>query len=230
MGLALQNIVPWGRSLHEYTQMFQLEARDLAGMILDCGSGPASFNAEATHQGCSVISCDPIYQFAAEAIAQRIQETYDLIVSGVEAHRDAYLWNVIRSPQHLGEVRLQAMEQFLADFPLGQASGRYCTDALPSLSFGDRQFDLALCSHLLFSYSDHLSLAFHQAAIAELLRVAAEVRIFPVLTLDGRRSTWLDPVMESCAHQGHAVSLEKVSYEFQRGGNEMLRVSRAVTP
>lgn len=230
MGLTLQNIVPWGRSLHEYTQMFQLEARDLARAILDCGSGPASFNAEATRQGCSVMSCDPIYQFGAEAIAQRIQETYDVIVSGVEAHRDAYVWDAIRSPQHLGEVRLQAMERFLADFPLGQAAGRYRTDALPSLSFGDRQFDLALCSHLLFSYSDHLPLAFHQAAIAELLRVAAEVRIFPVLTLDGRRSPWLDPVIESCAQQGYAVSLKKVSYEFQRGGNEMLRLSRAGTP
>ena len=43
----------------------------------------------------------------------------------------------------------------------------------------DDSFDLALCSHLLFLYTDHLDAAFHIAAVQELLRVAGEVRIFP---------------------------------------------------
>ncbi len=48
MGLKLENVVPWGRSLAEYICMFDLCPSDLQGYILDCGGGPASFNAELT--------------------------------------------------------------------------------------------------------------------------------------------------------------------------------------
>ena len=48
---------------------------------------------------------------------------------------------------------------------------------------------MALCSHLLFLYSDHLDAAFHRAAIRDLCRVAGEVRIFPLLALGGRVAT-----------------------------------------
>ncbi len=76
MGFKLESIVPWGRSLEEYLRMFDLTDDDLKLKLLDCASGPASFNAEMTRKGYKVISCDPIYQFPADAIAQRIQETY----------------------------------------------------------------------------------------------------------------------------------------------------------
>ena len=45
--------------------------------------------------------------------------------------------------------------------------------------FADREFDLALCSHLLFLYSEQLTADFHLASIRELCRVAGEVRVFP---------------------------------------------------
>lgn len=48
---------------------------------------------------------------------------------------------------------------------------------LSQFPFSDNEFDLALCSHLLFTYSDLLSLEFHLEAIAELLRVARNVAI-----------------------------------------------------
>ena len=53
------------------------------------------------------------------------------------------------------------------------------TASLPKLPFEDGQFDIAVCSHLLFLYSNQLSLDFHLASIEELLRVAAEVQGFP---------------------------------------------------
>lgn len=46
-----------------------------------------------------------------------------------------------------------------------------------------RSFDLAVCSHLLFLYSEHLSEDFHVESIKELCRVAGEARIFPLLEL-----------------------------------------------
>lgn len=95
MGIKLETIVPWGRSLSEYIAMFNLTPTDLKRQILDCGGGPASFNAEMTRQDYFVISCDPIYQFNADEISQRIQQTYPQIINGVTASRDSYVWDAI---------------------------------------------------------------------------------------------------------------------------------------
>ncbi len=74
---------------------------------------------------------------------------------------------------------MEAMEEFLRDFEQGQDEGRYLRCELPQLPLADGQFDLALCSHLLFTYSGQLSCEFHCQAILEMCRVAGEVRVFP---------------------------------------------------
>jgi hypothetical protein len=79
----------------------------------------------------------------------------------------------------------------------------------------------------LFLYTEQLTEPFHVAAVRELCRVAREVRIFPLLALGGERSAHIDPVMEAMRHDGHDVSLVTVPYEFQRGGNQMLRIRQA---
>ncbi|MEB3336657.1 MAG: SAM-dependent methyltransferase [Leptolyngbyaceae bacterium] len=224
MGLKLESVVPWGRSLKEYICMFALTPTDLQSRILDCAGGPASFNAEMIQQGYSVISCDPIYQFTVSDIAQRIQQTYPVIVEGVTTHQEKYVWQEIKSPTELGQVRMNAMTQFLDDFPLGLEQGRYRTASLPVLDFQPRQFDLALCSHFLFTYSEHLSYDFHREAIATLCQVATEVRIFPLLTLSGEISPYLQPLIEHLTKQGYLVTIQSVLYEFQKGGNQMLQI------
>jgi hypothetical protein len=54
--------------------MFALTDQDLAGAILGCGNGPASFNAEAASLGRRVVSCDPIYTFSAGEIERRVSK------------------------------------------------------------------------------------------------------------------------------------------------------------
>jgi hypothetical protein len=49
------------------------------------------------------------------------------------------------------------MKIFLDDYKAGRAEGRHLVAALPELPFNDREFDLCLCSHLLFLYSAQLS-------------------------------------------------------------------------
>ncbi|MBC6454720.1 MAG: SAM-dependent methyltransferase [Hormoscilla sp. SP5CHS1] len=226
MGLKLDNVVPWGRSHAEYQRMFDITIPELELKILDCGGGPASFNASMTRRGYNnVISCDPVYQFSAEEIARRIQATYSVIVEGVNANRDKYVWQgSIASPTQLGKVRMAAMQQFLADFTEGKKLGRYVTAELPVLPFDRGQFDLALCSHLLFLYSDQLDAAFHFHAILELCRVAREVRIFPLLDISGEHSPHLSGAIRELRQQGYRVEIRQVDYEFQRGGNQMLRI------
>lgn len=212
--------------MQKYVRMFDLKSDDLKLKILDCGGGPASFNAEMTQQGYSVISCDPIYQVTATEIARRVQETYQTIIDGTKINYDRFVWQDIQSPEELGKVRMTAMNKFIADFPLGLQQGRYKTEALPNLSFNSHQFDLALCSHFLFTYSDNLSLDFHVAAISEMCRVAKEVRIFPLLVqFSGEISPWLQPVIDEMQKQGYKVETQQVAYEFQKGGDRLLRIS-----
>ena len=53
--------------------MFALEEKELGGRILDCGAGPASFNAELTEKGGAVVSCDPLYECSVCSIEDHIQ-------------------------------------------------------------------------------------------------------------------------------------------------------------
>jgi hypothetical protein len=226
MSITLDQVVPWGRSLAEYQRMFDMSELDLSANILGCGDGPASFNAEMTALGRSVISCDPIYAFSKQQIAQRVRDTYDSIIEQVRLKAENYVWSDFRDPDDLGRHRLATMRAFLADFDAGRDAGRYLPDALPALSFADDQFDLALCSHLLFLYSEQLSLEFHVAAIRELCRVAREVRIFPLLALDCRRSAHVAPVQEQLRNAGCVAEIVRVPYEFQAGGDQMMRIYR----
>lgn len=204
--------------------MFDLSTRDLSGRILDCAAGPASFNAEMTAEGRSVVSCDPLYGFTAGEIQGRIEETYEVVMAGVEANRDRYVWNDIGSPARLGEVRMRAMRRFLEDFPQGFREGRYRPDGLPALGFGNDAFDLALCSHFLFTYSEQLSADLHLAAVEEMCRVACGARVFPLLNYDGEPSPRLRPLLNELRARGYRAETRRVPYEFQVGGNRVLCV------
>jgi hypothetical protein len=225
MPFTLDRVVPWGRSFDEYARMFRLTEAELSGRLLGCGDGPASFNAEATARGCRVVSCDPIYEAPAGAIEQRVRETCDQILDQVRRNQADFVWTTIPSPEALGEIRMSAMRRFLQDYPAGRTAGRYVTAALPKLPFRDNAFDLALCSHFLFLYSQQLSLEFHGEAAAELCRVAREVRIFPLFELGGRESDHVRPIIEQLQRDGCRVRREKVAYEFQRGGDTALFIS-----
>ncbi len=208
--------------------MVDLSSQDLDGKILDCAASPASFNAEATQQGYRDTSCDPIYRFTVEEISNRIDETYDTVVTGAKANLDRYVWEEIGSPEHMGEARMAAMRRFLEDFPTGLEKGCYRADELPSLGFGDGEFDLALSSHFLFTYSEQLSADFHVAAIEEMCRVADKVRVFPLLNYDGKPSRLLHPVASELRARGYRIETQRVSYEFQKGGNRLLSVAREI--
>lgn len=129
------------------------------------------------------------------------------------------------SGEELGRVRVEAMNAFLADYPSGVQEGRYQEASLPALLFAENIFDIALCSHFLFLYSEQLDEDFHLQSIKELCRVAAEARIFPLLELGAERSRHLDQVTARLEQAGYKVTVERVGYEFQRGGNEMPRVA-----
>ncbi|HKV05645.1 MAG TPA: class I SAM-dependent methyltransferase [Candidatus Acidoferrales bacterium] len=226
MARILDNVVPWGRSLGEYAVMFDLSPADMKTKILDCGGGPASFTAEIHGRGGHAVACDPSYAFPAGDIRRRVGEVYETMVKSAELHRERFVWKEIESPEHLGRLRMDAMNRFLDDFPAGISEGRYRVAELPSLPFPDREFDLAVCSHFLFTYSDLFPLEFHVECVRELCRVAHEARIFPLLPNFGtEHSPHLSALTRLLAAEGYRCEVVRVPHEFQKGGNEMLRVA-----
>jgi hypothetical protein len=224
MTCTINNIYPWGRTFDEYRRMFALSDADLDGRILGCADGPAAFNATMHQMGRRVVSVDPLYQFSAEEIRARVEATHPLMVARTTDDRDRFVWDDIASPAALGERRLGAMRAFIADYEQGRRDGRYLVGSLPTIDLPDDSFDLALCSHYLFLYSADVSYEAHRAGIHEMCRLAREVRIFPLLDMEAKRSKHLQPVLDRLRRDRLTATIERVPYEFLRGANEMLRV------
>jgi hypothetical protein len=220
MPIHYENIVPWGRAYIEYVHMFDLKPDFLSKKVLGCGDGPAAFNSVGNAFGGNITSIDPIFSLSKKDIEKRINETFGEVINQTKLNADKFNWEMYGSVEALGKIRMKSMLQFLNDFEEGLEEGRYIAAELPNLPFADNAFDLALCSHFLFLYSDHLDFDFHLKAIDEMLRVASEVRIFPVVDLNANRSVHLDAVLEKYPNS----ELVKVNYEFQKGGMQMLKI------
>jgi len=225
MPIEYKNVVPWGRRFDEYCQMFDLTESDLKKSIISCGDGPASFNFEATQKGYSVTSIDPIYFFTKEQIQRRIDETYTIVLEETYKNKDYFIWKNIKDVDALGKLRMEAMQLFLDDFDKGLREKRYIPGELPYLNFQDAQFDIAICSHFLFLYSDNLSFDFHIQSIEEMLKVANEVRVFPIIDMNLTTSKYYIPTVQYFQNKHLKVSEIEVGYEFQKGGNKMLSIS-----
>lgn len=204
--------------------MFNLDDEDLNGTILGCADGPAGFNAEMNRRGRLVISCDPIYSLTKQQLKAQIKHASAVISEQTRKNMGNFVWSSIGSIEELCDIRTAAMRKFLDDYEQGKEQGRYIVAELPSLPFDKGAFDIALCSHFLFLYSDRLSLDFHHKSILQLCRVADEVRVFPLIDLDLKPSPYVQPIASGLEKDGFMVSIERVDYEFQRGGNEMLRI------
>jgi hypothetical protein len=222
--MQLSEVVPWGRTCAEYRAMFALTDDLVDRRIVDCAAGPSSFTAEWTAAGGHVAACDPLYAFDAESIHRRFEATVDTVMDQVRARLDSWVWTFHSDPDALLAARRRAMTLFSEDFAAGLLAKRYVQGSLPQLPFASQSFDIALCSHFLFLYSEQFSGDFHTASVREMCRVAREVRIFPLLTNQQVRSPHVDAVRALAHGLGHTTFIQQVAYELQRGGNEMLVV------
>ena len=156
------------RSFEEYEAFFGLAPGDLAGTVLDCSAGASGFAATANARGGRVTAVDPAYGQAAEPLGAAAEAA---LVEGeaiLAEHADRYLWSWYGGLERHHQIRRAALAEFLAD--LRRHPEAYVAGGLPDLPFEDGAFDLALCSHLLFTWSNVLDEAWHEAALLELLR------------------------------------------------------------
>jgi hypothetical protein len=138
-----------------------------------------------------------------------------------------FRWDSFPNPEAMGQARMQAMQTFLADYEAGKAAGRYIEASLPSIPAPDDAFDLALCSHYLFLYSDQVDEATHLASLLELCRLAPDVRIFPLHDLANQPSRHLAPIIATLEGRGYAVEKRSVRYHFRTDDHWMLQIRRA---
>ena len=222
--MKLGNVVPWGRNLQEYKNMFLLTDEDLfTKTILSCGDGPASFNNEATKIGAKITSIDPIYQFSKDNIQQRINETKDIIIKEITKNKNNFIWKNFRDINQLIELRLKAMQEFLDDFEDGKKENRYIYQELPNLTFQPNSFDIVLSSHFLFLYSNHFDFEFHKNSILNMCKIAkSEVRIFPIYDLENKKSQHLKPILDILEQKKYKTNITRTNYEFQKGVDELL--------
>lgn len=221
----LGGVAPWGRRFDEYEAFLALKNIASGASILDAGGGPSSFAAEAAAQGFDVTASDPIYAISGDDIRRRFDEAAVAMRAGMRLASYRFRWNFYGSEERVHQRRRDALELFLADYGRYGAR-RYVPASLPELPFADNEFALALSSHFLFLYGDELDGALHMAAVRELLRVAREVRIFPLINLDGRPSSHLPVVIRDLERGGFEPELVSVPFEFQIGATQMLRVRK----
>lgn len=220
MAFELEKIVPWGRNLEEYKLMFNLSEVDLKMKIAGFGDGPASFNMESTLAGYDVTSYDPIYGFSKDEIKKRIEDTSEIVIKQMEINHNNYLWDKIKDIKELKDLRMSAMNKFLEDYESGKKEKRYICHELPNkIKKEDSTYEIGLSSHFLLMYTS-LGYDFHIKAIEEMLRVCEEVRIFPIVDLDGKESDLSTKVIKYF-NKKYVVKIIKTEYEFQKGDNKL---------
>jgi hypothetical protein len=211
------------RSAAEYRAMFGLTPADLAvPAVLDCCAGGSSFAAETAGR---VVAADPAYALDQHDLAGRVRASLREGDQIILEHAGDFDWSWYRTRAARTQLRAAAAERFLAD--IRARPGRYIAAALPRLPLTTAGFDLVLCSHLLFTWSDLLDADWHHNALAELARVARrEVRVYPtVVQGTGHPVAFLDDLRAALHADGSRTRLQEVPYRFQRNADQMLVIT-----
>lgn len=224
MSLELDDYLITGRTFKEYAAFFDLDIKTLQRIhILDCPSGASSFVAEAKKYGIDAQGCDILYRYDVDSLRLQGEKSIEKIYADTSWAFDNDL-SFYHSIENHKKYRTSALKTFCADFN----SVDYRFAELPKLPYADKSFDLVLSSHLLFVYDDRLDFAFHKASIEEMLRVAKEVRLFPLVDYKNSRVDEVEnfsPFVYKIAEFFDA-EIVKVEFEFQKNANYMMKIKK----
>ncbi|ULT59477.1 class I SAM-dependent methyltransferase [Neobacillus drentensis] len=224
--LDLERIIFIGRTFEEYLDMFSLSVAELKGKrILDCPAGACSFTAVGNALGLNITAADIAYYHSNEDLYVKGIQDVEHAMEQMEIAKTNFIWDYFNDIEGLRKHRLRALNHCAKD--MRQSSERYVPVTLPSLPFKDGEFDVLLSAHFLFMYADRLDYEFHINTLDELLRVTKEeIRIFPLVDLEGKRYEHLDKIISYLTETGCSVEEVKVPYEFQVNANSMLKINK----
>jgi hypothetical protein len=223
--LDLKNIALIGRTFEEYYRMFDLGNLPANENILDVASGVSSFCAEASLKGYNVTASDRIYTSSPLEIEKKCRQDLDEVIKQMPGLVELFTWNFFKDIRALRTQRKKAYKSFIEDFKKNK-SKTYIPVEYPATDFIDNQFTISLVSHLLFLYEDHINYDLHNKIILELLRITSkEIRIFPLVNLKGKKSLFVDSILQDQDFGRCQISIKKVNYEFMKNGNEMMTIT-----
>ncbi len=221
----MKRLVLWGHHLDEYRDMFDLPEASLSMRFLEFQSGASAFQAELRRTAAHLVSYDAWFHLDRTRLQQEIETSFAARLAQITQRKEEFdLSRYAGSLDKLVAYRRQGMSEFLQDYDLGHAEGRYLFAEQPTLPFADFFFDYALSAHHFFSAIAPQTVAYHVDMIAELARAAKEVRIFPLVDADGVPSDLLGPVILALQQKNYGIEIRNVSYHLQPRGNAMLRI------
>jgi hypothetical protein len=223
----LQTIVLLGRTFEEYCKMFDLDKELLKNeTLLDAASGVSSFCAEANSKRYNVTASDKIYYLNPAEIENKCAIDLELVMEQMYTIADLYVWDFFKDVQSLKAHREKAYRLFLGDYKKFGIK-RYKPVEFPVTNFKNDQFTTSLVSHLLFLYEDKLDYDFHKKTILELLRISSkEIRIFPIVNFKGKKSIYVECLMNDKDFRNLHISIKRVGYEFMKNANEMMSIRK----
>jgi len=216
-----------GRTFDEYIRMFSLTDSELESYsFLDCPGGACSFTAEAQKQGINATATDIEYGNSLSEFKLKCEQEVAKVKIAFSKAKDLCDWSFYGDLDHLLTYRKKAAKLFLEDYH--ENSHHYTSGKIPILNHPDNKFDIVLSGHFLFLYSDRLDFDFHLKAILELLRVARnEVRIYPLLGLDGSPYIHMNDLLKELSQRGYLAEIHKIEFEFLKGSNQLLSIRKS---
>ncbi|OLR94841.1 class I SAM-dependent methyltransferase [Actinokineospora bangkokensis] len=217
-----EQVVITSRDYDEYLAALGLdEPALLRARVLDCPGGASDFARTVRERGGRAVSADPLYAGTPDEVAAAVGAALERGLGRAVAalRRGGAGWSA-GLPEYVERRRRSAL-RFLADYARDRAAGGsdYVAAALPALPFPDGAFDLAVVPNLLFAYADLFDLDWHAAAVRELVRVAAEVRVHPLTGVDGLPYPRLGELRRALAATGVGTTV--------RAGTLVCRVRRS---
>lgn len=215
----------WGRTLDEYFKMFGLDNSYVKAKILSIADGPSTFNLEMQQLGGKVTSIDPIYNLNSEELKITFAKSYQFNKDLFYNNKQNFSFKTDNEIEVLLNKRQDTFETFLQDFE--QHKSNYLFGQLPQIDFPDNSFDLCLCSNLLFIFDHIFNADFHINSIKEMLRVAKEVRVFPIYNIDGVQSNYLSDITNYLDNNNIGWQLKDNNYFVYKNGNKYLQINSA---
>jgi len=210
-----------GRGWLEYLKMFKLEEASLANLkILDCAAGASSFTAHLANQGFDVRAVDILYDLKPDELENKCHEHLEMLVKSLSELEYHFVWNFFHNLNELKRYRQNVCREFGSDYHHHRR--RYISANLTRLPFPNNEFNLILCSHLLFIYDHRLNYEFHYNSIKEMLRVCeGELRIYPLVKHHENKSAYVKQIQKDLVDYV-VIELVEVDYQFRKGANEMM--------
>ena len=216
-------VTGWIYSFEDYLQMYGLTEADFKKTILDFPGLLSDFNAIATQKGAKIQSASPLFKKNEQEMKVYADIFLEENIEELTSHPDRLLEDGNDGASHVIDSWKTVVAHFQKDYATGVANKRYLPVDLKQLPFQTHQFELALCSHLLFQPEFTLDVSpIH--LLQMLCNFAQEVRLYPLLDQAGNIMEDLGPLMLALQQKNYGVEVREVTYQHRKGGNAMLRI------